>query len=167
MTLLHSDVTDWRACVGATWLDQVSTASVASTPAPTCAPRQSGQESSVWRAHHEAWLRFCFHSLPRGCTTYGPGQSPAALHSRWNTAPEAVLGVNVPLLGQRPPLVHGCRVVSTEIGILARLKIGQGGHAETDDRQHEGDGESEREGQGSLAGRRILGGERSNYKTGS
>ena len=70
--------------------------------------------------------------------------------------PKAVLAVSLSLLGQRSPLAQGCRVVAAIIGIHARLKIGPGGHGETDDRQHEGDGESESD----RHGRPILGGMR-------
>jgi hypothetical protein len=109
--------------------------------------------------HPKVGLRFC---APLGCRSFVPqprkgiilGSAQAlVIHHT-----EVVLGGCISLLGQRSPLAQGCHVVAAIIGIQARLKIGPGGRGKTDDRQHEGDGESEREGHGSLAGRRILGG---------
>ena len=51
---------------------------LASTPAPASAPRQFGQESSLWRAHHEIRPQTYLRSMPPGCTTYEPGQYHAA-----------------------------------------------------------------------------------------
>jgi len=54
--------------------------------------------------------------------------------------PQVGLGVRVPLLGQRAPLIQGCCIVSTVIRILASLKVGPCGHGETYEREHEDDG---------------------------
>lgn len=56
------------------------------------------------------------------------------------------------MLSERSPLTQGCCEVSTVIGILASLIIGPCRHGKTDDRQHYGDGESERHAHGGLAG---------------
>jgi len=56
-----------------------------STPAPAVAIGRSGQESLVWRAHHEARPLFYLRSLPPRCTTYGPGQYPVSRRSHART----------------------------------------------------------------------------------
>lgn len=57
----------------------------ASTPAPAVALGRSEQGSFVWRVHHDARPLIYLRSLPLGCTTYGPGQHPAARRSRART----------------------------------------------------------------------------------
>jgi len=53
---------------------------------------------------------------------------------------EIELGACMALLGQRLPLTQGCCVVVALIGVHARLKIGQCGSSESDERQRRGDG---------------------------
>jgi len=60
--------------------------------------------------------------------------------------PQVDLRICIALLGQRSPLSQGGCKVAAVSGIQARLKIRTGGHGETDDLAHNGDGKSERHG---------------------
>ena len=77
-------------------------------------------------------------------TTGVIGRNPVDAVSVLIQRTEAELRNWVSLLGERSPLTQGCFVVSTALGIHASLIILPCGNSETDDRQHEGDGESER-----------------------